>query len=146
MIPVATSRSLPSTHTDQAQQVRAAREERLTEILGDRGPEEADTPQAEDNGGATPPSVAATDDPSDPTDQVSGGVPPLEHPTRASRWSTRWPHRPPRPARLPPPVPEPTDPAQPGQAPSPAPQPPVPDPSRPPAPGTPPADPGDPLP
>jgi proteasome alpha subunit len=54
---------------------------RLRELLGDRGPETPGAPSDEDrrpDGGAAP---SATDDPGDPTDQVSGAVPPLEDPT-----------------------------------------------------------------
>lgn len=119
------------------------RESRLAEILGDRGPEQPDGPQSDDNGGATPPSAPASDDPSDPTDQVSGGVPPLEHPLSGEPMEHRVP--PPTAPPIAPPAPQPTepqptDPVEPG-APSP-----IPDPAQPPAPGTPPGDPGDPLP
>lgn len=119
------------------------RESRLAEILGDRGPEQPDGPQSDDNGGATPPSAPASDDPSDPTDQVSGGVPPLEHPLSGEPMEHHVP--PPTAPPIAPPAPQPTepqptDPVEPG-APSP-----IPDPAQPPAPGTPPGDPGDPLP
>lgn len=119
------------------------RESRLAEILGDRGPEQPDGPRSDDNGGATPPSAPASDDPSDPTDQVSGGVPPLEHPLSGEPMEHRVP--PPTAPPIAPPAPQPTepqptDPVEPG-APSP-----IPDPAQPPAPGTPPGDPGDPLP
>lgn len=120
------------------------RESRLVEILGDRGPEQPDEPRSDDNIGATPPSAAATDDPADPTDQVSGGVPPLEHPLNGEPSEHHVP--PPTAPPIAPPVPQPTDPADPGEPAPPAPQPPIPDPAQPPAPGTPPADPGDPLP
>ena len=119
------------------------RESRLAEILGDRGPEQPDGPQSDDNGGATPPSAPASDDPSDPTDQVSGGVPPLEHPLSGEPMEHHVP--PPTAPPIAPPAPQPTepqptDPVEPG-APSP-----IPDPAQPPPPGTPPGDPGDPLP
>jgi proteasome alpha subunit len=54
---------------------------RLRELLGDRGPETPGPPSDEDTRPDAVPSPAATDDPTDPTDQVSGGVPPLEDPT-----------------------------------------------------------------
>ncbi|WP_137291856.1 proteasome subunit alpha [Nocardioides dongxiaopingii] len=55
---------------------------RLDELLGERGPSTPGEPASEDGrreGGGT--SVPGVDDPADPTDQVSGGVPPLEDPT-----------------------------------------------------------------
>jgi proteasome alpha subunit len=124
------------------------RESRLVEILGDRGPEQPDAPLTDDAVGATPPSVPATDDPADPTDQVSGGVPPLEHPLSGepTEHHVPPPTAPPTAPPIAPPTPQPIDPADPGEATPPAPQPPIPDPSQPPAPGTPPGDPGDPLP
>ena len=130
------------------------RESRLIELLGERGPEQGGTPQGEDTAGANGPTAPVVDDPGDPTDQVSGGTPPLEHPVSGE--PTQPPVAPPvapptapptsPPAPRPTPTPEPTDPAAPGEPKPPAPQPPPPDPSQPPAPGTPPADPGDPLP
>lgn len=56
---------------------------RLDELLGDRGTADPDGPgtagsRATGSGGSTVPGV---DDPRDPTDQVSGAVPPLEDPT-----------------------------------------------------------------
>jgi proteasome alpha subunit len=130
------------------------RESRLIELLGERGPEQGGTPQGEDTAGANGPTAPVVDDPGDPTDQVSGGTPPLEHPVSGE--PTQPPVAPPvapptipptaPPATRPTPAPEPTDPAAPGEPKPPAPQPPPPDPSQPPAPGTPPADPGDPLP
>jgi proteasome alpha subunit len=125
------------------------RESRLVELLGERGAEQGDTPRADDTAGATPPTAPAVDDPADPTDQVSGGTPPLEHPVTGepAQPPVAPPVAPPTaPPVAPPPTPEPTDPAHPGEPRPPAPQPPAPDPSQPPAPGTPPADPGDPLP
>ncbi len=115
------------------------RESRLIEILGDRGPEEPDVPQADDNAGATPPSAPATDDPTDPTDQVSGGVAPLEHPLSGEPVESEETTEPPP---IAPPA-GPGDPAHPGEPAPPAPQPS--DPTRPPGPGAPPVDPGDPL-
>lgn len=127
---------LDRTRTQPRKFVRL-RETRLVEILGDRGPEQPDVPQGDDAAGATPPSTPVTDDPGDPTDQVSGGVPPLENPMSGE----------PTEHHVPPPTAPPTaPPADPPIAPPPAPQPPIPDPSQPPAPGTPPGDPGNPLP
>ena len=130
------------------------RESRLIELLGERGPEQGGPLQGEDTAGANGPTAPVVDDPGDPTDQVSGGTPPLEHPVSGE--PTQPPVAPPvapptvpptaPPAPRPTPAPEPTDPAAPGEPKPPAPQPPPPDPSQPPAPGTPPADPGDPLP
>ncbi|WP_397203769.1 proteasome subunit alpha [Nocardioides sp.] len=128
---------LDRTRTQLRKFVRL-RESRLVEILGDRGPEEPDAPLGDDNVGATPPSAPTADDPADPTDQVSGGVPPLEHPLNGEPSEHHVPP-PTSPPIAPPPVPQPTDPVPP------APQPPLPDPAQPPAPGTPPGDPGDPL-
>jgi proteasome alpha subunit len=54
---------------------------RLRELLGDRGPETPGPPTDEDSRAGGAPAPSATDDPADPTDQVSGGVPPLEDPT-----------------------------------------------------------------
>jgi len=53
---------------------------RLVALLGERGPETPDEPEAE-GGYATPASLEPLpDDPADPTDQVSGNVAPLEDP------------------------------------------------------------------
>jgi proteasome alpha subunit len=54
---------------------------RLRELLGDRGPETPGPASEQDAGPGGAPTPSATDDPADPTDQVSGGVPPLEDPT-----------------------------------------------------------------
>ena len=138
---------LDRTRTQPRKFVRL-RESRLAEILGDRGPEQPDAPLSDDNVGATPPSAPVADDPKDPTDQVSGGVPPLEHPVSGEPSEHRVPPptAPPTGPPTGPPIPPPTDPAAPGEPAPPAPQPPLPDPSQPPAPGTPPRDPGNPLP
>ncbi|WP_028644285.1 proteasome subunit alpha [Nocardioides sp. URHA0020] len=53
---------------------------RLDELLGDRGPATASDPAAEDSAPGTVPSDGSPDDPTDPTDQISGDVPPLEDP------------------------------------------------------------------
>ena len=120
------------------------RETRLAEMLGDRGPEEAAEPAAEDVVPGAPATLPVQDDPADPTDQVSGATPPLENPVTGE--PTVPPVAPPvAPPPSPPssPAPQPTDPAAPGEAPPPAPQPPTPQPpapqpGQPPAPGTPP--------
>ena len=57
--------------------LRAAR---LVEILADRGPEEPAAAEAEDAVPGAPSTQPVPDDPADPTDQVSGATPPLEHP------------------------------------------------------------------
>jgi len=59
---------------------------RLDELLGDRGepgPSESTSDNRDDGSGAggRASTVPSVDDPSDPTDQVSGSVPPLEDPT-----------------------------------------------------------------
>src|SRR5918999_1010116 len=56
---------------------------RLETVLGGRGPGEHAAPEAgTDSPSSAPPrnSAPTTDDPADPTDQVSGAVPPLEDP------------------------------------------------------------------
>ena len=57
--------------------LRAAR---LAEALGSRGVEEADEAAPEDSLAGSGPRQSGQDDPSDPTDQVSGATPPLEDP------------------------------------------------------------------
>ncbi|MCF6377702.1 proteasome subunit alpha [Nocardioides KLBMP 9356] len=57
--------------------LRAAR---LAEILGGRGAPTSDAASPEDALAGAAPHQSGTDDPSDPTDQVSGAVPPLEDP------------------------------------------------------------------
>lgn len=54
---------------------------RLDALLGERGAAAADTPVQGDGAPGTASSAPAVDDPTDPTDQVSGAVPPLEDPT-----------------------------------------------------------------
>jgi proteasome alpha subunit len=54
---------------------------RISELLGDRGPAEPSAPAAGDGDPGPAPSPLSTDDPADPTDQESGGTPPLEDPT-----------------------------------------------------------------
>ncbi|WP_210503750.1 proteasome subunit alpha [Nocardioides xinjiangensis] len=123
------------------------REARLAEILADRGPEQADAAAPEDALAGAGPRQSATDDPADPTDQVSGGTPPLEDPVTGEP-----PVAPPvAPPVVPPVAPPsqpgertPTDPAAPGEPRPPAPQPPT-QPGQPPAPGlpSPPSEPGE---
>jgi len=54
---------------------------RLSQLLGDRGPEVPDAAKPEDGAPGGAPGSAGVDNPADPTDQVSGSVPPLEDPT-----------------------------------------------------------------
>jgi proteasome alpha subunit len=56
------------------------RASRLAELLGVRGTAEADGPSPEDAVAGAAPHQSATDDPADPTDQLSGDTPPLEDP------------------------------------------------------------------
>ncbi len=104
-------------------------------------PEEAAPTASEDAVAGAGPHQTGQDDPADPTDQVSGAVPPLENPVTGEP-----PVAPPIAPPVAPPArpdgPTPTDPVAPGEAPPPAPQPPI----EPPSPGTPPADPDEPLP
>ncbi|GAA1929371.1 proteasome subunit alpha [Nocardioides hwasunensis] len=122
------------------------RESRLAEILGERGPTEADAPSAEDRVAGSGPHQSGVDDPADPTDQVSGATAPLEDPVTGEP-----PVAPPVAPPTAPPGEEqaPVDPASPGEAQPPAPQPSAPEPGQepgtgqPPAPGTPPPGPGE---
>ncbi len=54
---------------------------RLDELLGDRGTAVPGEPSDGDRSGGTASTAPTVDDPADPTDQVSGSVPPLEDPT-----------------------------------------------------------------
>jgi proteasome alpha subunit len=54
---------------------------RLSQLLGDRGPEVPDSAKPDDGAPGGAPGSAGVDNPADPTDQVSGSVPPLEDPT-----------------------------------------------------------------
>ncbi len=58
------------------------RPSRLAELLGDRGTPQPDASLPEDTAGGSIPSGGSPgpDDPADPTDQISGGVRPLEDP------------------------------------------------------------------
>lgn len=100
------------------------REARLTEILGARSNEQADTPAPEDALAGSGPRHSGQDDPADPTDQVSGATPPLEDPVTAEP-PVAPPVSPPVAPPVAPPA-EPTDPAAPGEPSPPAPQPPTP--------------------
>ncbi len=53
---------------------------RLAALLGERSHPTPDAPAPEDSQPGRAPSVGGPDDPTDPTDQVSGSVPPLEDP------------------------------------------------------------------
>ncbi|WP_442940327.1 proteasome subunit alpha [Nocardioides sp. B-3] len=106
---------LDRTRTQPRKFVRL-RPSRLVEILGDRGPEQPDTPRSDDNVGATPPTAPGTDDPADPTDRVSGGVPPLEHPLSGEPTEHRVPPPTAPPIAPPAPAPHPTGPGRPGSA------------------------------
>jgi proteasome alpha subunit len=79
------------------------REPRLVEVLGTRGSSAAAGPDADETVAGGVPSDPTHDDPGDPTDQVSGGTPPLEDPVTGE---------PP----VAPPVAPPAPPEQPGQA------------------------------
>ncbi len=56
------------------------REERLTDVLGSRGAEDAAPANPEDAVAGSGPHESGQDDPADPTDQVSGAIAPLEDP------------------------------------------------------------------
>src|SRR5918995_1209234 len=115
--------------------------------LAERGAEEPATPAPEDAVAGSGPHQSGHDDPADPTDQVSGAVPPLENPVTGEP-----PVAPPMSPPVAPPVAPPTrpgpvapvDPVAPGEPPPPAPQPPVEPPPGPGHPGHPPVDPAEP--
>ena len=125
------------------------REPRLAQILSDRGTEQAAPTSPDDAVAGSGPHQSGQDDPADPTDQVSGAVPPLENPVTGEP-----PVAPPVAPPIAPPVappthpsdPTPVDPATPGEPQPPAPQPPVEPPAEPGRPGTPPVDPDQPQP
>ena len=118
----------------QPRKFRRLRPDELHRRLGDRGPVSPDSPSPEDSAHPAPASPSRTDDPADPTDQSSGGTPPLEDP-RTGEPPVAPPVAPPT-APRPHPSHEPVDPLVP-PTPSPAPEPGQPEP--------PPTDPGDPL-
>ena len=64
----------------QPRKFRRLREAQLTELLGDRGGEQPDAAAPEDALAGAAPHQSGADDPTDPTDQVSGATPPLEDP------------------------------------------------------------------
>ncbi len=94
------------------------RASRLTEILGGRGDEQADLPAPEDALAGAAPHQSGTDDPRDPTDQVSGATPPLEDPVTGEP-THPGPPQPSDPAPVDPV--DPVDPASPGDEPQPPP-------------------------
>jgi proteasome alpha subunit len=111
------------------------RESRLVELLGERGPEQGDAPRPGDGTRPNGPRTPGVDDPTDPTDQVSGTTAPLENPVTGEPTAPPVaPVVPPSQPPVAPPAHEPTDPAAPGEPAPPAPPPP--------APGTPPPTPG----
>ncbi len=91
------------------------RASRLTEILGGRGDEQADVAAPEDALAGAAPHQSGTDDPRDPTDQVSGATPPLEDPLTGEP-THPGPPNPSDPAPV-----DPVDPASPGDEPQPPP-------------------------
>jgi proteasome alpha subunit len=64
----------------QPRKFRRLRAPQLVALLGDRGPGEHATPTPEDAQSGAASTAPETDDAADPTDQVSGQVPPLEDP------------------------------------------------------------------
>ncbi len=64
----------------QPRKFRRLRPDDLRRLLGERGPSEPDSPQPGDAERQVPMSPSGVDDPADPTDQISGAVPPLEDP------------------------------------------------------------------
>ncbi|WGY04707.1 proteasome subunit alpha [Nocardioides sp. QY071] len=68
---------------------------RVAELLGPRGTPEHAAPLPDDGAPGTGASASATDDPADPTDQVSGNIPPLENPTSGEAPSGEPPVAPP---------------------------------------------------
>ena len=64
----------------QPRKFRRLRPEDLRRLLGERGPSQADEPHPGDAERQAPVSPSGVDDPADPTDQTSGGTPPLEDP------------------------------------------------------------------
>ena len=108
------------------------RASRLTEILGTDADAQPGPVAPEDALAGAGPHHSGTDDPADPTDQVSGNTPPLEDPVTGEPPVAPPVHPgPPNPSD-PTPV-EPTDPVAPGEPQPPAPQPPAPDPGAPPS-------------
>ena len=64
----------------QPRKFKRIRGQQLIDLLGPRGPEQPDAPNAEDGVTAAVLAGSTTDDPSDPTDTVSGSIAPLEDP------------------------------------------------------------------
>jgi len=86
---VVTPRVIPSEHLEVAVLDRTRtrprkflrlRGARLVALLGERGPETPDAVEPEGGYATSAPQEPLPEDPADPTDQVSGGVPPLEDP------------------------------------------------------------------
>jgi proteasome alpha subunit len=87
-----TDRAIPVTDLEvavldrtrtQPRKFARIRPPRLEVLLGDRGPTEHAAPEQGPGGPAStpsPPPPSTEDDPADPTDQISGEVPPLEDP------------------------------------------------------------------
>jgi proteasome alpha subunit len=65
----------------QARKFSRIRPARLSDLLGERGPAVPDAKKPEDGAPGGAPGGSGVDNPADPTDQVSGSVPPLEDPT-----------------------------------------------------------------
>jgi proteasome alpha subunit len=116
----------------QPRKFRRLRPGELHRRLGDRAAPSADGPHEEDGAVPSPATPSTADDPRDPTDQTSGGTPPLEDP-RTGEPPVAPPVVPPAPPVAPPPH-GPVDPVAP---PEPGPS----EPGRP----EPPVDPDDPL-
>jgi proteasome alpha subunit len=70
---------------------------RLAAILSDRGPATSGLAEPEDSAPGRAPSQPSSDDPADPTDQTSGGVPPLEDPVTGEPPIAPPPVAPPKP-------------------------------------------------
>ena len=105
----------------QPRKFHRLREARLADVLGTRGVAEPSAPQAEDAVAGSGPHQSGQDDPTDPTDQVSGAVAPLEDPVTGEPPVAPPPTAPPvaPPVAPPPPASEPTEPPTPGTPPPP---------------------------
>ena len=117
----------------QPRKFRRLRPEELHRRLGDRAAAAADQPRDEDDAVPAPATPSVTDEPGDPTDQTSGGTPPLEDPRTGE------------PPVAPPVVPPTSPPGAPPHGPVDPVAPPEPGPSEPGQPEPPPVDPDDPL-
>ena len=92
----------------QPRKFRRLRPEDLVRLLGGRGPTD---PGSDETDGSAHVATGATDDPADPTDQVSGAVPPLENPVTGEPTAPPTPTDPVAPDE--PPVSPPIDPTDP---------------------------------